>query len=153
MSEFEEESNAGSADSDLHRRTLGRLPSLMLQIDFLASLRRGNRYEHWGLSRRYGECEVAEAISSAHTRCFLQWLRSGSKQLMADMEAAATQTGMTLAEFALRAWERRHELTPLILEGGSVEHLHWTLFVVWKIAERSSECPDSGAWQPPRLGR
>jgi len=150
MKNLEENNEADSAASDLHKRTLDRLPSLLSQMEFLAGLRCQNRYEHWGLARRYGAHEVTEAASSAHTRCCLQLLREEPTTLFDDVRAAASKANMTVTEFARRAWERRRELTPLILGGGSAEHLHWILFVLWKIAEHSPQSPDSDAW-PHRL--
>jgi hypothetical protein len=142
-----------AAAMDFERRTLDRISSIVGRVSFIASLRDGSTYRHWGLARNYGEQEVSRVLSDAHTQCFLEVLRTGVPALRGHAEAAAESAGTNFAHYARQMWEGRGLMSPLAPEGGSLAHFDWILFVLWKIAERPNTSSGRGASPPPPLGR
>ncbi|MGI8990252.1 MAG: hypothetical protein ACR2I2_11820 [Bryobacteraceae bacterium] len=74
--------------SDLWRNTLSRIPTLFGRLQYLASLRDPNtgRYQHFGLSQRFG-ADVTEAVlRESHFLTFEEWLCLHVDHQKADIE-------------------------------------------------------------------
>ena len=67
---------AKSAEEDLERHTLSRIPTVYGKLSYLASLRdpTSGTYKHHGLSAGFGRDEAAGAIRSRHLAVFLEWI-------------------------------------------------------------------------------
>jgi hypothetical protein len=146
MALFGKMNSRGSAvASDFEKNSLGRISTIWARVKFVASLREGTTYLHWGLSRTYDERAVADALSDAHRLCFLELLRASAEVLQGEAEFAAKEDQTDVAEYTRRMWEARDIMVPLDPGGGSPAHLEWILFVQWKIAEQSRAAFDPGA--------
>jgi hypothetical protein len=72
-----------SAYEDFVLRTLSALAGKGEKLAYIASLRRGSTYSHWGLARTHGESETNIAIARAHTEAWLELLRTPIAELAA----------------------------------------------------------------------
>jgi len=65
-----------SAVADLFKHTLSQIPTLYGRLSYLASLRDPNSgvYRHYGLFLSYGREQSAEALRTAHTTVFNEWI-------------------------------------------------------------------------------
>jgi hypothetical protein len=106
-----------SALEDFLSRTLGAIPSLLGRLHYLAGLRSGAHYQHWGLARIYGESAADDAIARAHTEAWLQVLRTPLPLLYRDIQ----QCPELLTE---RVGERdgARDFVPSNLAGGGKRH-------------------------------
>ena len=134
-----------SAASDLYERTLSRISTLFGKIVFLGGTRQGETYSHWGLARIYGQAETPKAIAEAHTRCFLELLRSSFPSQLADAARHAIESGASRTAFLKSLYEGRAAITPSEVAGGSPEHLDWSLFVLANCSEDAAGYSDRAA--------
>ena len=74
-----------SAASDLKERTLGSLPGFWAKLFYFARLRRGKKYEHWGIVQKYG-AEGEKALADGHAEAFQDTLRSSVVNLEKDAQ-------------------------------------------------------------------
>lgn len=72
-----------TAASDLRERTLAALPGLWAKLFYFARLRRGKKYEHWGIVQKYG-AEGEAALAAEHAETFQDTLRASIVDLEAD---------------------------------------------------------------------
>jgi hypothetical protein len=70
-----------SAKEDLQETTLSTFSGVLSRMVYLAGLRSGNRYEHWGLTRVHGERAVQAALGEAHVETMNAILRRPMEQL------------------------------------------------------------------------
>lgn len=114
-----------SAFEDLLSTTLAALSGSLAKIEYLSSLRPGGTatpYQHWGLSRVYGDAAAQQALAEAHRGLFLNVLRTSLKDLHSGAalgKEALAQPGRDYLE-QLRA--HHTDLLPADLGGGSVRH-------------------------------
>ena len=117
-----------SALEDFVVRTLGALSGPLSRLAYIGSLRHSNGlYEHWGLTRAYGDHAAASAISDAHTQVWLQVLRTPLRKLAAEAETSAS--GIT-ADDVVRWRNQPAALTPSNPGGGSPRHFHSILLAL-----------------------
>lgn len=64
-----------SAKEDLQATTLAALRGPLAQLDYVASLRRGDGYEHWGLEKVYGKEAAQAALAEVHAELVATLLR------------------------------------------------------------------------------
>jgi hypothetical protein len=77
-----------SAEADLFRNTLLRIPTVFQRLAYLASLRdpdSGN-YSHHGLVSLYGQTETRKALSQSHKGAFQDWLNLSLAEKTEDVQ-------------------------------------------------------------------
>jgi len=77
-----------SAKSDFEETTLAALPSGLERLEYLASLRAGDEYHHWGLAKVYGAEEAERVLRAAHGEALDAVLRRRLQELYAEAEQA-----------------------------------------------------------------
>jgi hypothetical protein len=113
-------------------RTLGALPGPLSRLAYIGGLRRNGHYEHWGLSRAYGDTVAGAAMSEAHSQVWLEVLRTPLPKLAGELQASGT------APDQIDGWRRQSDaLTPPKLAGGSRRHFHSVLLAL-SLLPRSS---------------
>jgi len=95
------------AASDLWRHTLSHIPSVFGRLFFLASLRNQNsgRYEHHGLSQRFGSLEASKALKKSHREAFSEWLSYSMEGQKADLELYLSEQPEDKRTI-LKTWEK-----------------------------------------------
>jgi hypothetical protein len=74
-----------SAKEDLEETTLRILPGQLGRLDYLAGLREASGdYEHWGLTKVYGEAGAQAALHAAHAESATAVLRRTLPELAAE---------------------------------------------------------------------
>ncbi len=74
-------------------RTLGRIPTTLGRLAYLASLRNPNTgaYVHFGLAQRAGAAEVDRIARQSHASVFQQWLQFDLRSQKDDLETYLTE--------------------------------------------------------------
>jgi len=77
-----------SAQSDLWKHTLSRIPSVYGRLVYLASLRDTNSgtYRHHGLHATFGREEAVRALKESHQEVFEEWLNLSLAARCADLQ-------------------------------------------------------------------
>jgi hypothetical protein len=103
--------------------TLPAVPGVWGKLRYMASLRREDgRYEHWGLTRLYGDKAVQRALKEAHRSVFLQLLRTPLKELLKDAELSASESEIDVKGFLAELRREAALLSPEDRGGGSLRH-------------------------------
>lgn len=107
-----------SCFQNLCARTLARIPTVFSKLDYVCSLRRNDRYEHWGLARIYGISEAHDALACAHKELWIQVLRTRTSELYEEFFQYSAASGASAED-----WQSRcTSLTPMNKGGGSEMH-------------------------------
>jgi len=128
---------SGAAE-DFKKRSLGALPTLLERLAYICSLQtdRGT-YEHWGLSRSFGNRMAHEAILKAHSEMALELIRVPIRELYREFqEAVNRQEGPQVLHpqsFVLRA--------PVSDDGLLSAHLHLLQDSVAAVAHQERTTP------------
>jgi hypothetical protein len=141
---------------DFSRTTLAGVPGWFGKLDYLAGLRdEAGRYQHWGVTRVYGEEAAQQAIGQAHRDVFLQILRMPLRDLLKDLPQAEAARRQGLATYLEDLKRRCDQLTPSDLGGGSQRHLSSVIDSLFAVVKRSQEqnATLQGASPSRRLGR
>jgi hypothetical protein len=80
--------NRGAALTELWRRTLASIPTVLGRLAYLASLRQVNTgvYEHFGLAQRVGPAETDRLLRNSHQEAFQEWLCFGLERQKEELE-------------------------------------------------------------------
>lgn len=97
-----------SAAEDFKERSLGALPTLLEKLAYICSLQtEGGLYEHWGLSRVFGNRLAQDAILRAHTATAMELIRVPIREIYQEyQEALARPEGSQVLDpesFVLKA--------------------------------------------------
>ncbi len=122
-----------SAYEDFVQTTLSQIPNVLDRLRFIARMRKGEQYEHWGLAKVFGKEAAQRAISDSHADTFEQTLTTPIPKL--DVETESSQQNSSLSN---------RQMLPADLRGGSRRHLNWILRVVYLLG-RSRRCANPGA--------
>jgi hypothetical protein len=78
-----------SAEADLSRNTLSRIPTLFGRLAYLASLRDRNSglYIHHGLMSIYGGKKSHQALAQSHREMFQNWLKLALAEKIEDLKS------------------------------------------------------------------
>jgi hypothetical protein len=129
-----------SAFEDLIGSTLASISGLLAKIEYLSSLRNGDRsgtYEHWGLARVYGEQAAQQALAEAHQTLFLKVLRTSLRQLHQGAELGHGALSIPAQDYLEGLRKRRADLLPADLGGGSARHFSSVLQALSSLAKHS----------------
>jgi hypothetical protein len=109
-----------SAFEDFVTRSVPGVPTLLGRLEYVAGLRRGNRYSHWGLAKVHGEQAASDAISRAHSDIWLAILRTPLPELFAQMQNGGSAEGEELLRVLS---EHLEDAIPADRNGGVPAHL------------------------------
>jgi len=88
-----------SAKEDLHETTLAALRGRLERLGYLADLRLGSgAYEHWGMTRVYGDAPSQAALKDAHLEALDALLRTPLAELYAEAEPREFDFARPVAE-------------------------------------------------------
>jgi len=77
---------------DFKKYTLTALPTLLEKLIYISSLQSGGRYQHWGLTRTFGESRAQKGIGSVHSELATQLIRIPLRNIYREYcEAAETK--------------------------------------------------------------
>ncbi len=84
-----------SAIEDFKERSLRALPTLLERLAYICSLQtQSGSYEHWGLSRVFGNRLAQDAILRAHTETAMELIRVPMREIYQEyQEAVGRQEG------------------------------------------------------------
>jgi hypothetical protein len=120
---------------DFVQRTLVCYPSTWQRLEYIASLRgEDSRYEHWGLSRRFGDEAAQNAMQHAHRDLMLRLLRTPLQTLMEEASGAAEQQNLPFGTYVQHLQDKVEQLLPVHLGGGSVRHFSSVLVALSALA-------------------
>ena len=111
-----------SAYTDFVATTLDALPGPWARLAYVAGLRSGDAYRHWGMERAHGEAESQAAMARAHNELLLKLLRTGAAQLLSEAGGAGSEAG--LEGYFRDLLDRREELLPAA--AGRATRAHFT---------------------------
>lgn len=83
-----------SALQDVKETTLAAVSGLLGKLAYLASLRHGPSYEHWGMQLVHGQDGAARALKAAHGEVVTAVLRAPLVVLLQDLEESSTNRGL-----------------------------------------------------------
>lgn len=92
---------------DFVTRTLGAIPGLLARIEYVSSLKKEGRYEHWGLTRVHGVRAAQTAIGDAHKMLIAEVLQTPLRVLAEDNAASCAAQGLEMRTY-LEKLETRH---------------------------------------------
>ncbi len=113
-----------SAIDDFMERSVRSVDGALEKLRFVARLRKSSEqssYEHWGMSKTYGEQEANKAMAEAHSRVWIDILRTPIQNLESDVRGTkyAQQVG---SERYLNELAEEAKAMPANLKGGSKRH-------------------------------
>lgn len=129
-----------SAFEDLVNSTLASISGLLAKIEYLSSLRNGDRsapYQHWGLERVYGERAAQQALAEAHRTLFLKVLRTSLRDLHRGTAIGKEALSIPAQDYVEVLHARRSDLLPSDLGGGSARHFNLVLRALSSLAKHS----------------
>jgi hypothetical protein len=81
-----------SAIEDFKQRSLRTLPTLLERLAYICSLQTENgSYEHWGLSRVFGNRLAQDAILRAHTETAMELIRVPIREIYQEYREAVAR--------------------------------------------------------------
>jgi hypothetical protein len=132
------------------RRTLAVVPGLWHKLAYLGGLRKDTGdYDHWGLSKRYGNEATKSALSSAHEQVFLDVLRKPVATLLEEATENAAEKEIPATEYVEELWISRKPMIPDDLAGGSDRHFEVTLKTLQSLTREKDARRDAPPPQPP----
>jgi hypothetical protein len=112
-----------SALEDLHETTLRAFAGCLNKLEYLAGLRKGGSYEHWGLSRVYGDLAARKALARAHRSLLSKVLAMPIRKLAEDAKQSSKVAGIPTDAYVERLANASPGLLPQGPGAGSARHL------------------------------
>lgn len=132
------------------KRTLAVVPGLWHKLAYMGGLRKDSgEYDHWGLSKRYGNEATKSALSAAHEQVFLDILRKPVRNLLDEAEENAAEKEIPAAEYVEELWISRKPMTPDEVGGGSTRHFEVTLKTLQSLTRAKQPRPGEPPRRPP----
>lgn len=117
-----------SALQDLKETSLPGVSGRLGKLAYLASLRRGETYEHWGLSQVYGAESSTRAMRQAHSDVLKEILRAPLESLVQDLKTSSDGEGVRAQDYVERLRGNFEQLVPDIARNSAAEqHLNSVL--------------------------
>jgi len=133
-----------NARQDFLERTIANVPGTLRKICFLGEITSGSRgYEHWGLTRTFGEEAAQAAMGEAHTEVFLQELATPLRQLWSELQSDSQENGADPEQYS-KMLEHAAARLPIDLAGGSERHHHY-IFVTLALLAKNRRSSRQGA--------
>jgi hypothetical protein len=124
-----------SAEEDFRIRTLGSFCGALQKLAYIAQLRSQGSYEHWGMSRTYGDEAAQAAIARNHTNAFLDALSKPLEELRSEIDFADSQDAKESLAILRALRGQANASVPADLGSGTASHLSFVLESLW-LAER-----------------
>jgi hypothetical protein len=132
------------------KRTMAVVPGLWHKLAYLGGLKKDSGdYDHWGLSKRYGNDATKKALSAVHEELFLEVLRKPVNKLLVEVTENAAEKELPPAEYVEELWISRGPMTPVEAAGGSHRHFEVTLKTLKSLLTAKSDRPDAPPPPPP----
>jgi hypothetical protein len=112
-----------SALDDLTLTTLQAIRGLWGRLEYLAGLRTGGSYLHWGLTKVHGEEAAQRALNEAHRVAVSRILRTPINDLVQDAEESSKPQEVTPAAYLEKLDKSKTGLVPANPPGGAAKHL------------------------------
>jgi hypothetical protein len=113
-----------TAIEDLKTNTLRSVSGILSRLEYLAGLRKPpGPYNHWGLSRTYGETQAQQALGEAHRTAVSGVLRTPLQRLLTEVDLSSQAKGMPPIEYVEELSGKSNELLPEQRGAGSARHL------------------------------
>ena len=101
-----------SALEDLHETTLRAFAGCLNKLEYLAGLRKDGGYEHWGLSRVYGDSAARKALARAHRSLLSKVLAMPIRKLAEDAKQSSKVAGIPADAYVERLASASPDLLP-----------------------------------------
>jgi hypothetical protein len=89
-----------SANEDFEANTLHAVPGLLGKLCYVGTLHNGDgRYEHWGLTKIYGQDAAGVAIGGSHKSLISKVLKTPLSQLLDDVRSSSAGRHLNALEF------------------------------------------------------
>ena len=89
-----------SALEDFESNTLSAVRGLLSKLSYIGRLRDSNgRYDHWGLTRVYGNDAAQSAIRTSHRVLLFKVLKKPLATLLKDTQESCSQEQLTESQF------------------------------------------------------
>ena len=144
-----------SALEDLQETTLRAFAGCLNKLEYLAGLRdKEGSYEHWGLTRVYGELAAKKALARAHRSLLSKVLAMPIRNLVEDAKESSEVAGLPPATYVERLATTSPNLLPHGPGAGSARHLSSVLLALSSLLKNPKEGanPPTGS-QPRRPGQ
>lgn len=144
-----------SALEDLQETTLRAFAGCLNKLEYLAGLRdKEGSYEHWGLTRVYGELAAKKALARAHRSLLSKVLAMPIRNLVEDAKQSSEVAGVPPATYVERLATTSPNLLPHGPGAGSARHLSSVLLALSSLLKNPKEGanPPTGS-QPRRPGQ
>jgi hypothetical protein len=125
-----------SAEEDFRIRTLGSLSGVLQKLAYIAQLRSDGRYQHWGMSRTFGDEAAQAAIARNHTNAFLDALSKPLEELRAEIDLSESQDAKESLDVLRALRGQANAGVPADVGNGAASHLSFVLESLW-LAERA----------------
>jgi len=138
-----------SAREDFEANTLGAVPGLLGRLSYVGGLHDGKgtgngRYEHWGLTRVYGDDAAQSAIRASHRVLLSEVLKKPLAVLLNDVPASCANEHLTEKEFLASLTQS----LPKPLSPAALAHLRSVLSALSALLESRNNASLRGASQP-----
>ena len=122
-------------------------------LEYLAGLRSGDSYTHWGLTRVHGEKAAQEALATAHKSLFSKILRAPIKELSEDVTKSGEAQGLSGDAYLQKLTDSRAELLPQKPPAAAERHLSSVLYALLALRKSRHDATLPGASPSPPPGR
>jgi hypothetical protein len=128
-----------SALEDLTQSTLKAVAGLWAKLEYVARLRRDQRYEHWGLARVHGEDQANQALMETHHTLLSRLLRTPIRRLAEDISTSSGHNGLDSTSYVENLQNQEKSLLPANPSAGSERHLSSVLKAVSSLVRNRKE--------------
>ena len=138
-----------SAVEDFEANTLRAIPGLLGRLSYVGRLQDGKgtgngRYEHWGLTRVYGDDAAQRAIRASHRVLLYDVLKKPLAALLKDVLASCSNEDLTEREFLATLAQS----PPKPLSPAALAHLRSVLSALLALVESRDNAHPRGASPP-----
>ncbi len=134
-----------SAHEDFEANTLGAVSGSLGRLSYVGRLHDGNgTYEHWGLTKVYGNDAAQRAMRLSHRALLSEVLKKPLAVLLRDMQASSSNQHLTEEEFLSALADSQ----PKPLSPSARAHLRSVLSALSALTESPIRANPRGASQP-----
>jgi hypothetical protein len=127
-----------SALEDLQETTLRAFTGCLNRLEYLAGLRdKAGGYEHWGLTRVYGDLAAKRALTRAHRSLLSKVLAMPIRKLVEDAKQSSEVAGVPPDTYVERLATTSPDLLPQGPGAGSARHLSSVLHALSSLLKNS----------------
>jgi len=136
-----------SALEDFETNTLSAVRGLLSKLSYLGRLRDENgTYQHWGLTRVYGEDAAQSALRASHRVLLFEVLKKPLAMLLKDTQTTCSQQQLTESEFLASPTL----CPPTPVSPAARAHLKSVLTALSALVQSRNDANPQSASQPPQ---